>query len=256
MSRDMVSSAVIRLLRDAHHGLRPDWYNFDTITTGAQYRILHRLCRKWIPAGGRVLDWGAGNGHASIYLARSGFDVTGYTLQETFSFGDLLGDAPYRFAAGDASEPVRLPFSDGEFDAVLSVGVLEHVRETGGSERASLREIYRVLVPGGVMICTFLPNAGSWIEAFVRKRGIGDVHKYRYNRDEARQMFQAAGFKVERYGRHGILPRNRLAQVLPRGLCDSEAFSRVYDTLDTAGAALLPWFVQNHFVVARKPRAQ
>ena len=61
------------------------------------------------------------------------------------------------------------------------------------------------------------------------------------------------GFKIERYGRHGILPRNRLAQVLPRKLCDSEAFSRVYDAADVVGSALLPWFVQNHLVVARRP---
>lgn len=256
MARDPISSAVIRLLRDAHHNLRPDWYNFDTITAGAQYRILHRLCRKWIPAGGRVLDWGPGTGHASIYLTRSGFDVTGFSLKEAFSYRDLLGDASYRFIAGDASEPVLLPFEDCEFDAALSVGVLEHVRELGGNELASLREIYRVLRPGGVMICTYLPNAGGWIEAFVRHRGIGDVHKYRYTPKEARAMFEAAGFKIERYGRHGILPRNRLAQVLPRALCDAEGFSRFYDAMDAVGSALLPWFVQNHLVVARRPRAQ
>ena len=255
MAHDPTSTAVIRLLRDAHHNLRPDWYNFDTITAGAQYRILHRLCRKWIPAGGRVLDWGPGTGHASVYLTRSGFKVTGYSLKEGFSFGDLLGAAPYRFVAGEASEPVLLPFEDGEFDAVLSVGVLEHVREVGGNEAASLREIYRVLRPGGVMICTYLPNAGSWIEAFVRSRGIGDVHKYRYTPEEARAMFEDAGFKIERYGRHGILPRNRLAHVLPRKLCDSEGFSRFYDVLDAAGSVLLPWFVQNHLVVAQRPAA-
>lgn len=213
------------------------------------------MCQKWIPAGARVLDWGPGTGHASIYLTRSGFDTTGYSLKEPFSFGDLLGDAPYRFIAGDMTDPVCLPFDNGEFDAVLSVGVLEHVREVGGNEAASLREIYRVLRPGGIMICTYLPNAGSWIEAFVHSRGIGDVHKYRYTPDEARGMFEAAGFTIERYGRHGILPRNRLAHVLPPKLCDSEGFSRFYDALDAVGSALLPWFVQNHVVVARRPSA-
>lgn len=256
MARDPVSCAVIRLLRDAHHGLRPHWSNFDTITAGAQYRVLHRLCRKWIPLDANVLDWGAGTGHASIYLSRSGFNVTGYSLQEAFCFQDLLGDAPYRFIAGDASEPVLLPFHDGEFDAVLSVGVLEHVRESGGEELASLREIYRVLRPGGVMLCTYLPNAGSWIEALVRLRGVGHAHKYRYNPDEVRSMFQSAGFDIERHKRYGLFPRNRLAQVLPRRLCDAEAFSRFYDAADAMGAALLPWIVQNHLVVARRPLAQ
>jgi SAM-dependent methyltransferase len=252
MARDMVSSAVLRLLRDAHHEGRPSWPNFDTITTGAQYRILHRLCRQWIPGGGRVLDWGAGTGHASIWLSRAGFEATGYSL-DAFSFQDLLGDRPYRFVAANSSEPVLLPFGDGNFDAVLSVGVLEHVRETGGDELASLREIYRVLRPGGVMICVHFPNDRSWIEAFVRRRGIGNVHRYRYSAKDVHRLFNAAAFHVERYGRYGALPRNRVARAIPRWLCNSEAFSRIYDAVDSVGAALLPWFVQNHLVVARRP---
>src|SRR6266850_895161 len=178
MARDTVSSAVLRLLRDAHHEGRPSWPNFDTITTGAQYRTLHRLCRQWIPGGGRVLDWGAGTGHASIWLSRAGFEATGYSL-DAFSFQDLLGDRPYRFVAANLSEPVLLPFGDGEFNA--------------------------------------------------------------------------AAFHVERYGRYGALPRNRVARAIPRWLCNSEAFSRIYDAVDSVGAALLPWFVQNHLVVARRP---
>ena len=51
------------------------------------------------------------------------------------------------------------------------------------------------------------------------------------------------------------VPKIPLAQVLPRKLCDSEGFSRFYDAMDAAGSALLPWFVQNHLVVARRPSA-
>lgn len=251
MARDSVSTSVIRLLRDTHTSVRPAWPNFSTITTGAQYRLLHRLCRKWISGGGSVLDWGAGTGHASIYLSRAGFNATGYSL-DGFSFQDLLGEAPYRFVAGDASEPTRLPFDDGTFDAVLSVGVLEHVRETGGEELASLREIRRVLLPGGVMICVHLPNAASWIDAFARVTG-RKSHAYRYTSAQVRHMFGVTGFHIEETGRYGALPRNQITRVMPRRLCDSAAFSNFYDAADCLGAALLPWFAQNHYVVARAP---
>ena len=243
---------MIRLLRDAHHAGRPCWPNFDTITTGAQYRTLHRLCRKWIPAGGRVLDWGTGTGHASIYLSRAGYATTGYSL-DPFSFQDLLGEAPYTFVAGRASEPIALPFDGSEFDAVLSVGVLEHVRETGGDELSSLREIRRVLKPGGVLICVHLPNANSWIEAFARSRGVWG-HRYRFSTAQVRRLFRESGFHVERHRRYGALPRNQISRVLPRRLCDSEMFSRIYDATDAVLAALMPWFVQNHYVIARSLR--
>jgi SAM-dependent methyltransferase len=251
MGKDLVSSAVIRLLRDVQHAGRPSWPNFDTITTGAQYRVLHRLCRQWIAPGGRVLDWGAGTGHASIYLSRAGFDTTGYSL-DSCSYADLLGNAPYRFVAAHPSDPVALPFGSGEFDAVLSVGVLEHVRETGGDELASLREIRRVLKPGGVLICVHLPNENSWIEAFARWRGAGG-HRYRFTPAEVRRLFGESGFHVERHARYGALPRNQIGRVIPRRLCDSETFSRIYDAADVVGAALMPWFVQNHYVIARSP---
>jgi SAM-dependent methyltransferase len=253
MAGDPVSAYVLRLLRATYRGGRSSWSNYATITTGAQYRLLHRLCRQWIPSGGRVLDWGAGNGHASIYLSRAGYETTGYSFDGNY-YADLLGEGMYRFVAADSSEPVLLPFADGEFDAVLSVGVLEHVRETGGDEVGSLREIRRVLRPGGVMICVHFPNAASWIEAFARLRGsIG--HVYRYGLADVRRLFGASGFRIVRHGRYGALPRNQIARVIPTRLCDSEAFSRIYDAVDVIGAALLPWVAQNHYVVARSLNA-
>lgn len=251
MAQESTSTQVIRFLRDAHHAGRPAWSNFDTITTGAQYRLLHRLCEEWIARDAHVLDWGAGTGHASTFLSRAGYVTTGYSL-DGFSFKDLVESPPYRFVPADPSEPVRLPFGDGEFDAVLSVGVLEHVRETGGNEIGSLREIHRILRPGGIFLCVHLPNAASWIEAFARVRG-DSGHAYRYSPRDVREIFGAAGFVIRRYGRYGALPRNRVSRVIPRWLCDSETFSRIYDAADRIGAALIPWFVQNHYIVAQSP---
>lgn len=251
MADDLVSESVLRLLRDMHRHGRPGWPNYDTLTSGAQYRRLHRLCREWIPPGGRVLDWGAGTGHASVYLAKAGFDTTGFSF-DGFSFEDLVAGGRYRFVAGRADDPVRLPFADASFDAVLSVGVLEHVRETGGDERASLHEIARVLRPGGVFLCYHFPNAGSWIEALARNFGAFS-HAYRYRPADVRGVFEGTGLEIVRHARYGLLPRNQVARILPRKVCDLAAFSRTYDAVDRLGAGLLPWIVQNHLVVARKP---
>jgi len=250
-ARDQASEGVLRQLRDLHRNGRASWSNFDTLTSGAQYRRLHRRCREFIAPGSRVLDWGSGTGHASIYLARAGYDATGFSM-DPFSFEDLVSGGRYRFVAARPKEPVLLPFEDAEFDAVLSVGVLEHVRETGGNEHASLREIRRILRPGGVFLCFHLPNAWSWIEAVARRLD-AHSHPYRYTPAEVRELFEGAGLCIERRERYGLLPRNQVARFLPRRLCDMEGFSRFYDALDGLGAALLPWITQNHLVVARKP---
>jgi SAM-dependent methyltransferase len=47
------------------------------------------------------------------------------------------------------------PFSDGSFDTVVLLDVLEHV----AGERETLDEIYRILAPGGRLILT-VPHAG------------------------------------------------------------------------------------------------
>lgn len=245
-----VSRELIQLLRDEHHSGRALWPNFDTITTGAQYRQLHRLCESWLPPGAQILDWGAGTGHASIYLSRAGHRVTGFSFEE-FSFEDLLDGLPYRFVPGQSSEPARLPFEDHEFDGALSVGVLEHVRETGGTEAASLSELHRVLRRDGILICVHLPNANSWIEAVARRRTGTHVHLHVYRPPEVVRMFEDAGFTIERFGRYAILPRNQIARIFPRAWCDSAWFRLIYDVADSAGASLLPWLTQNYFVVAR-----
>jgi hypothetical protein len=136
-----------------------------------RYPLYVRLCDlvpAHVPEGAKVLDWGAGNGHLSFLLAQSGYDATGYSLfpQE---FPAWLKEPAYELVVGDPSDPVALPFADESFDAVFSCGVLEHVRETGGDEVASLRKIHRVLQPGGVFIAYHFANRYSWIETSWRE---------------------------------------------------------------------------------------
>ncbi len=84
----------------------------------------------------RVLDVGAGRG----YLQDMVEDYTGLDISPTaaryFHKPFVLGSA------------TAMPFSDGEFDAIWSIWVLEHIL----NPESALREMRRVLKPGGVML--------------------------------------------------------------------------------------------------------
>jgi SAM-dependent methyltransferase len=96
--------------------------------------------------GLRVLEIGCGLGTDGAGFARAGALYTGVDLTEAavglarrrFELEGLPGE----FRVADAE---RLDFADGSFDLVYSHGVLHHTPDTA----AAVREIRRVLVPGG-----------------------------------------------------------------------------------------------------------
>ena len=215
-----------------------------------QYRRLYRLVRGATAEGAAVLDWGSGNGHFTYFLQRAGRAAHGFSLLEG-KFREWIPDPGYPFVKGNESEPVRLPYADATFDAVVSVGVLEHVRETGGDEARSLGEIARVLKPGGVFVCYHFPNRHSWIDRMARRFPDMHRHEFRYTAREIRALAAGAGLRVERLGRYGCLPRNS-AGALPDGLARSRVLGAVWDAADgLLGVALARW-CQNYFFVARK----
>lgn len=131
--------------------------------------------------GQRVLDVGCGNGNAGMWIrhqfrnriSRSdeaiqyiGIDVVGDALKR--AKGHLRALVPGRSPlSSEADSPVRqawaqvdirnpLPFADNQFDYVMSNLVLGYVSDP----RATLRELYRVLAPGGRMVISNLkPDA-------------------------------------------------------------------------------------------------
>ena len=148
--------------------------------------------------------------------------------------------------------PVSLPYASQTFDVVLSVGVLEHVRETGGDELSSLLEIHRVLKPDGVFLCAHLPNRYSWIEAVVRhlNRPSLYTHPYRYTRKDIASLAKLAGFRTEVIRSYGLVPRNPLSTLPPR-VRDSAAFVKLVDGMDDILRIVLRGLCQNHAWVGR-----
>jgi SAM-dependent methyltransferase len=91
--------------------------------------------------GMRVLDAGCGNG---VYLrALAGREVTAAGCD--LSPGMLRGAGHPAVACADVT---ALPLRDGAFDVVLAIHMLYHVPDRG----AAVRELRRVLAPGGVCV--------------------------------------------------------------------------------------------------------
>jgi SAM-dependent methyltransferase len=104
--------------------------------------------------GDRILDCGCGMGFTLRVLAQLsdcrlfGVERNPHTVQRARR---ELADFGVRVARADAT---HLPFADETFDKVLMTEVLEHIPE----EQAALREIRRVLRPGGRYVLS-VPNA-------------------------------------------------------------------------------------------------
>jgi SAM-dependent methyltransferase len=249
-SRPSDETILAELAAFARRG-EPELLQFGSLAAAYQYRRLYRLWRRHVPAGAEVLDWGAGNGHFSYFLSRAGYRATGYSFLP-YLYERWLADPAYRFVPGDESEPVRLPFGDASFDAVASIGVLEHVRETGGEEARSLAEIARVLRPGGIFIAYHFPNRDSWIDLAARQVPGKHRHLYRYTRADIEGLVRGAGLELLETGRYALLPRNTLHRLLGPAR-DTRWSAELWDGLDAALSVIAAPIVQNHYLVARRP---
>ena len=124
-----------------------------TATGGVvDYRL--DLIAEYGPIGGRWLDCGSCEGEYTVALASRGAELAvgaepdeSRTTAARHRWRDHT-KVQFVTAAGEA-----LPFPDCHFDGVLLNEVLEHVDD----QEATLRELRRVLAPGGVL-ALFSPN--------------------------------------------------------------------------------------------------
>jgi SAM-dependent methyltransferase len=105
--------------------------------------------------GERILEDGCGLGFYLHLLGRlSDAEVWGVELDRERLSASLQDEfaSSARMAMGDVT---RLPFADAGFDKLIISEVLEHLDD----DAAGMREVARVLKPGGVCAVT-VPNAG------------------------------------------------------------------------------------------------
>lgn len=185
-----------------------DWWLKQTeLTTLGYEAILGEIASRvrLAPAGGdaHILDWGGGPGFLSYLLESLGLKMTYYDIKYDYPSYDYVLErlaAEIHFVGDD---PVALPFADDTFDAVISCGVLEHVPDA----RGSLREINRVLKPGGLFFVYHFPNKWSWTEALAGLLGRSN-HDVRWTRSRLLHEVRDAGFDIERFDYRYMVPRN------------------------------------------------
>jgi SAM-dependent methyltransferase len=145
----------------------------------------------FLPEQGSVLDWGCNHAPDSCLIrATFGDDLKlhGCDFRDPGSFpifDDFSGIEYTRL-----NHHIDLPYADGAFDAVIGSGCLEHV----AMDYESLKEIYRVLKPDGLLVITYLPNRWSYQEFLRRAVYRSSFHRRLYGIGETGQLLKRTGF--------------------------------------------------------------
>jgi ubiquinone/menaquinone biosynthesis C-methylase UbiE len=145
--------------------------------------------------GLHVLDMGCGAGHASFALAEGGAEVIAYDVSPEM-LAVVEGEKPRRGLTRLHTQPgpaERLPFQDACFDLVVSRLSAHHWADVP----AALREISRVLRPGGNLIMIDIvgpeiPQHDTLLQTIEILRDPSHVRDYRIS--EWQSMFRCAGF--------------------------------------------------------------
>jgi 2-polyprenyl-3-methyl-5-hydroxy-6-metoxy-1,4-benzoquinol methylase len=167
-------------------------------------RVAARLLRLWAPRreyalrellytpyrpAGALLEIGCGNGRQLERFRQAGWDVTGLDFDEgAVRTARALGLEVHQ---GDLFSQ---SFEGGRFDAIVMSHVIEHVPQPA----ALLRECWRILKPGGVMIVV-TPNAKALGHRVYGRHWLGldpPRHLAVYSADGLRQLVTTAGLQV------------------------------------------------------------
>jgi 2-polyprenyl-6-hydroxyphenyl methylase/3-demethylubiquinone-9 3-methyltransferase len=120
-------------------------------------KVIMGLLQTYLRDSERWLDAGCGSGYFARELACAGVDVVGVDAALGMVEESTARAASEPHAARMSFQQVetieRLPFADASFDGVLCSSVIEYVPDYA----QALRELSRVLRPGGVLLVT-VPN--------------------------------------------------------------------------------------------------
>jgi SAM-dependent methyltransferase len=199
--------AVVALLADPQQAslARDCYFDGTPVDAGARYWASEewQTVRSLLPTvQGKALDIGAGRGIASYALARDGWKVC--ALEPDGSA--LVGAGAIRALAASTGYSIEvfetfaedLPFEDEQFDLIIARQSLHHARDL----RALIRELYRVLRPGGRLVA-LRDHVISSVGDLARFHEMHSLHRlyggeHAYLLEEYTSAIRGAGFSLQK----------------------------------------------------------
>ncbi len=213
-------------------------------------RILN-ACEGRVPS--RILDLGCGDGALDERLRKAGHTVVGVDVVER----DGVSGRVDQFVLADLEHGIPAEV-EGEFDLVLAVDVLGHVRDPEALLAAAGARLRR----GGTMLVS-VANFGHWYPRLrvasghfdYDRRGILDRGHLRFfTRASAERCFAAAGLEVRRVEPVGLPVRLMLRRA--SGAPSGAQASQVLQRIDSVGVAVSPSLCAYQFLFELQPPAE
>ena len=167
-------------------------------------RLLRQTFSRWVHPGARVLEAGCGLGAFTVSSRALGYQTDGLDFAPRVIERLQARYPEIPVVVGDVRNLVGI--ADETYDAVLSPGVVEHFEE--GPEQI-LRESFRILKPGGVLVSTS-PCFNGVLRTFHRLGGLrrspeGEFFQYAFSQRHLSAIMTDVGFEIVQVHQYGVL---------------------------------------------------
>jgi len=161
--------------------------------------ILFKYLEKHVKKGSQILDIGCGSGEITLRIKEKGYEITGLDFSSVAV--DLAKSLGLNCQVVDLD--IGIPFDNDTFDVVWAGDVIEHVFDP----LFVLKEVNRVLVSGGALLCTIpydlklttrlrILFGHSYQEGVYRKFGQYKHHTF-FSVPLMKYMFKEASLQVQ-----------------------------------------------------------
>ncbi len=221
---------------------------YDTLNQSIPYRrMIERQVDLLEPvAHASVLDAGVGTGNLAVLLVDRGADVTGIDFCES-ALEKCRRKVPrsvFRFA--DLTKP--LDIEADHFDKVACCCVLHVLRR--GDQAKAVREFFRILKPGGIVVITAFKEGFSpiavYLETLRQHRVTSGVlstllFAVRYLIDTTRILYYVFRIqRLEKSGQYDFVNQDGLARMLTQAGFEQLHFEKIFAGQCVTATALKP----------------